>query len=117
MRLSSRGDFARVYAGRAVKVAGPLRVHAAPNHRACLRLGLSVSRKVGAAVRRNRIKRLLREAFRLTQHKLPTGYDVVVVVTPHEPDGLTQYQKLLLSALGSLHRTWRNRLRTRIPPE
>lgn len=117
MRLRSRGDFARVYAARAVKVAGPLRVHAAPNHRACLRLGMSVSRKVGTAVRRNRIKRLLREAFRLTQQDWPTGYDVVVVVIPHDPVGLTQYQKLLLSAMGSLHRQWQNRARTQIPPE
>ena len=43
------------------------------------RLGVTVSRKVGPAVIRNRIKRLIREAFRLQQHRLPATLDMVVV--------------------------------------
>jgi ribonuclease P protein component len=43
------------------------------------RLGLSVSRKVGGAVERNRVKRLLREAFALESVRLPQGTDAVVV--------------------------------------
>jgi ribonuclease P protein component len=50
------------------------------------RLGVTVTRKSGKAVVRNRFKRLLREAFRLDQALLPPGYDLVVVpkrgVTP-----------------------------------
>lgn len=50
----------------------------APN-RAEWRVGFAVSKKIGPAVRRNRVKRVLREFFRLHQALLPPGMDIVVV--------------------------------------
>jgi ribonuclease P protein component len=54
-------------------------VYACENDLGYCRLGLSVSRKVGNAVRRNRLRRICREAFRLTKHELPGGLDLVLI--------------------------------------
>jgi ribonuclease P protein component len=55
-------------------------VHGAENGRDYPRLGISVGRKrIRSAADRNRVKRLLREAFRLSKAELPAGVDLVVV--------------------------------------
>ncbi len=72
-------DFQAVYQRRASSGDGWLLVYGCPNRLEYPRLGLSVSRRVGGAVRRNRWKRLLREAFRLHRGELPVGIDLVVI--------------------------------------
>ena len=100
--LRRQREFDAVYGARMAKRAGPLRVHGVPNGLEHNRLGLSVGRRVGKATVRNRVKRLLREAFRLLQHELPQGYDLVVVVLPHELMALEEYQRLLSDAVRRL---------------
>jgi ribonuclease P protein component len=86
-RLSGRTVFGSVFAeGRKVAGADLLlwarkRTESQPAVPGA-RLGLSVSRKVGGAVRRSRLKRLLREAFRLNRHRMSEGYDLVVYPRP-----------------------------------
>ncbi len=108
-RLTLARDFQRAYAARTSVVRGPLRVHAAPNSLSRARLGLSVPKRVGTNVKRNLLKRLLREAFRLQQQHLPVGLDLVIGVQPHTPLPLADYQDHLRSAARALASTWRAR--------
>src|SRR5438270_8865287 len=77
LRLPS--EFRRVYERRRSVSDSWLIVYACENDLPHLRLGLSVSRKYGQATRRNRLRRLYREAFRLTRHHMPTGLDLVLI--------------------------------------
>jgi ribonuclease P protein component len=108
-RLQHALQFDAVYAAKTRESRGPLTIFALPNGLKHPRLGLSVGRKIGIAPKRNRIKRLLREAFRLLQHDFPRGYDIVINVRPHETALLADYQRLLSAAMVKLHQKWTER--------
>jgi ribonuclease P protein component len=57
-----------------------LNLYIAQNNCGCPRLGISVGKACGDAVARNRLKRLIREAFRRNQDKIPAGCDYVVTI-------------------------------------
>ncbi len=117
LRLRSRADFSAVYDAKTRETRGPLVIYARPNQLAHPRLGLSTSRKVGTAAKRNRIRRLIREAFRHLQHDLPSGYDLLVVIRPHAPLTLAEYQKLMSAAVVKLHAVWAKRTSAGRPTE
>jgi ribonuclease P protein component len=104
--LRRPADFKRVYDRRRSAADGKLIVYVCENGLPHLRLGLSVSRKNGDAVHRNRMRRLYRETFRLTRHEMPTGLDLVLV--PRKPDEPTLED--LMKALPRLVRQAARRL-------
>ncbi|MBT8486643.1 MAG: ribonuclease P protein component [Phycisphaerales bacterium] len=120
MRVRNAPGFRAAYdAGVSVRT-GPLVVYACPAPPGVVdgpRLGLSVPRRVGNAVRRNRVKRRLREAFRLERPDLPRGYDLVVNVRPHVPLTVPEYRQRLMRAAETLDQRWTKRLRAREPDE
>jgi len=95
-RLSRSAEFERVYRQGKSKGNRFLVLYAFPREEDASapssaeeegpRLGLSVSRKVGGAVDRNRVKRVLREAFWQEAERLPSGSDYVVVARPDARD-------------------------------
>jgi len=72
-------DFRRVYQRKRSASDAWLIVYACENDLGFLRVGFSVGRKVGPATHRSRLRRLYREAFRLTRHEMPVGLDLVLI--------------------------------------
>ena len=77
--LNKNRDFVRIYARGKSYVHPHLVLYVARNRLGRPRVGLTATKKVGGAVTRNRVRRRLREIYRLHQGELRTGYDIVVV--------------------------------------
>jgi ribonuclease P protein component len=105
-RLRSNSDFQRVFARRCWVHNEWLTVYGDANELPFNRLGLSVSRRWGQAHERNRLRRLYREAFRLTKNAAPRGMDIVLV--PRKTQGIS------LQALTAAFPALMDKLRRRI---
>ena len=95
-RLKKTVQFQRVYEQGVSAADDRLIVYALANGLDFSRLGLSVGKKLGSAVTRNRYKRTLREAFRLQQHELPVGYDYVLIPRGHLEASTGAFEQSLL---------------------
>lgn len=100
-RLSGKKQFEAVLAGRLRFSDKMLVLYAAQNDCGWPRLGISIAKAFGSAVMRNRMKRLIREAFRQNQERIGAGIDYVVMISPgfvrmmKEPDeGRKVFKKL-----------------------
>jgi len=102
-RIRKRKDFLRLKRGGTRVYGGDFAIVAYPNELNFCRLGISVGKRIGKAHIRNRIKRLIREVFRLNKKAFPSSTDIMVIVlrtpkllsfVPFENDILKIAQKL-----------------------
>jgi ribonuclease P protein component len=92
-RLSRSGEFDRVYRDGSSSATRHLVLYRFPRQQdeeAGVRLGVSASRKIGSSVERNRVKRVLREAFWGLSDRLPDDHDFVLVARPEIADLIEQ---------------------------
>lgn len=108
-RVGHKKDFEAAYKQGVRRVHGPLAVYGRPNGLGVSRLGLSVGKRIGNAVRRGRVKRALREVFRLIRTEMPAGYDLIVSVRPHRPLRTELYEESFRHCWKSIDREWKRR--------
>lgn len=112
-RLTHAREFQAVFGARLRRSIGPLAIFLKPNTLRHPRLGLSIGRPVGSAVVRNRLKRMLREAFRLHMTAVPVraegSYDVVITARAHDALTLNEYADLLLRMVIAGDKEWHKR--------
>jgi ribonuclease P protein component len=100
-RLLRASEFERVFNARNSASDGWIVLYGAASELGHARMGLTVSRRAGGAVVRNRWKRLLREAFRMTQSELPP-LDLVCVVRGQSTPTLGQMCESLIALSGRI---------------
>jgi ribonuclease P protein component len=103
-RIRSSLDFARIYDAKQRVGDEHLLIFGLRNGLNRTRFGLSVSKKHGGAVKRARLKRLLREAFRLSQHELPEGWDLILIPRQEANSTLKDYRQSLENTVRRLDR-------------
>jgi ribonuclease P protein component len=104
--LTASPEFERVYRNGSVYRGRLFSVHALPNATGEPRLGLSVSKKVGTAVKRNKVRRRLKEAFRFSAQRLPDNLDVVISARPAAAEA--SFEELNEEFLRSVRRFFRS---------
>ncbi len=111
-RLLRASEFERVFQDRNSAADAWVILYGVPSEAGHARIGLTVSRKVGGSVVRNRWKRLLREAFRQTQSQLPR-LDLVCVVRGQAPPTLMQLRESLIALSGCVQARVDRRVQSR----
>ena len=117
MRLRKKRDFQRAYASGSRARGAMLLVIAVENETEWTRLGMSVGKRIWRrAVQRNRLRRLIREAFRLSYAELPPGVDLVLVpAVPRLAPDLGSLSQELVALAGKAHRRYREKLERAAP--
>ncbi|MEM7308591.1 MAG: ribonuclease P protein component [Planctomycetota bacterium] len=111
-RLVRGADFQRVFRQGSRAKGSLMTVAVAPSALPHPRLGLSIGKVVWrGAVGRNRVRRVFREAFRLEQHALPAGYDLVLIGSaPRIRPGLAETRRELVYLARKAARRYREKV-------
>jgi|TARA_Y100000031_G_C8013506_1_gene289200 ribonuclease P protein component len=97
-RINTEKEFALIISRGTKCSQGPLLFHIQENILGHPRLGMSIPKRVGNAIKRNSIKRRCKEAFRIAQQLLPNK-DIVITVRPHEVLTVNEYSNLIQKAV------------------
>lgn len=79
IKIKLNRDFQRIYRKGRYAVSRGLAIYMQPNPLKINRIGITASKKYGKSVKRNRIRRLIRESYRTLQDKIIQGYDFIIV--------------------------------------
>ena len=101
--LKKNHEFRRLYNKGKCEVNSCIAVYCRKNRLGCNRLGITTGVKIGGAVVRNRVRRRLREAYRIHESQIRPGYDIVVVARVRAAHArYRELERALLSALDKL---------------
>ncbi len=98
-RIRKSAEFERAFKKGKRRTVGPLLIYTVDSEFPHPRIGFSIPKRVGNAVKRNKIRRRCREAFRLMKSTLPSNLDIVLSVRPHEVLSVEEYQELIASGV------------------
>lgn len=93
--IKNNWEFQKIYRRGRYAYSKTLVVYAWPNHSEKKRIGITVSKKYGKSVKRNRIRRLIRESYRNLYETIKPGYDFVIVARKRKENQEPKYSQIL----------------------
>lgn len=94
-KIKNNRDFQKIYRKGRYAASKSLVVYVQPNFLQINRIGITASKKYGKSVKRNRIRRLIRESYRLLQDQLNKGYDFIIVARKNEDGGDPCFKQII----------------------
>lgn len=92
--LKKNRDFQRLYRNGRYAASKSLVIYMQPNYLEINRIGITASKKCGKSVKRNRIRRLIRESYRMLQNNIEPGYDFVIVARKADEKKTPTFQQI-----------------------